>query len=64
MEDYILKDIIKLDCLNTIFLSNYIESLKEAELDTFGCDENDKPYDVIPMILDHFDLSDTVEITE
>lgn len=58
-------DKIKLDCLNTIFLSNYIEALKEAELDTFGCDENtDEPYDVIPMILSHFDLSELVKIED
>lgn len=54
---------IKLDVLNTLFLSNYIEALKDAELDTFGCDDNDQPYDVIPMILDHFDISNVVEDT-
>lgn len=48
---------MKLDTMNKMFLGNYIKELENNGLTSFGYDEEtDKPIEVIPILLEYFEL--------
>lgn len=48
---------MKLDTMNQMFLGNYIKELENNDLTSFGHDEEtDKPIEVVPILLEYFEL--------
>lgn len=48
---------MKLDTINQMFLGNYIKGLENNDLTSFGHDEEtDKPIEVVPILLEYFEL--------
>lgn len=48
---------MKLDTMNQMFLGNYIKELENNDLTSFGYDEEtDKPIEVVPILLEYFEL--------
>lgn len=48
---------MKLDTMNKMFLGNYIKELENNGLTSFGYDEEtDKPIEVVPILLEYFEL--------